>query len=83
MKSNDFAHPPPDAIAADGPAKRFLDAPAEPAKRQAVGAQKNGEFAARLLTPFAIHRVEIGATDQAAGAWEIEPLRAPTRFRHA
>ena len=66
VQSHNFAQPPPDAIAPHRPAQRLLDAPAEPAAFEAIGAKKNGELAARPPPPVAIHRVVFRAVHQPA-----------------
>jgi hypothetical protein len=74
-----FAGAAPDAVAPDRAAQRLLDAPAEPADVEAIGAKKNHELAARPPAPIAIDRVEFGAAHQAQGARKIKPRR----FRRA
>jgi len=73
VQPNDFAQPSANAIAPHGAAQSLLDAPAEPAELQAIGAKKNGEFAARSPPAVAVHRVVLDAAQQSAGTGKIEP----------
>jgi len=70
-----LAEPAANSVAPDSAAQRLLDAPAEPAEIQAIGAKKNGELAARSSPSALIDRVEFGAAQQSAGTGEIETRR--------
>jgi len=78
VQPDDFAQPAPDAIPPDRAAQRLLDAPAEPAEIEAIGAEKHGELAARPPPSVSVYRVVFGAAHQAAGARKTQP-----RFRRA
>jgi hypothetical protein len=75
MQPYNFAEPAANAVAPDSAAQRLLDAPAEPAEIQAIGAKKNGEFAARSPPATLVHRIVLGAAQQAAGTGKIETRR--------
>jgi len=75
MQPYNLAEPAPDAVAPDRAAQRLLDAPAEPAELQAIGAKKNGELAARSSPSALIDRVELGAAQQSAGTGKTETRR--------
>jgi hypothetical protein len=68
----DFANPAPDAVAPDCGSQGLFDAPTESADVLAIGADENGELAARPPAPFAIDRIVIFAVNQAAGARKIK-----------
>ena len=70
-----FAEPAADSVAPDSAAQRLLDAPAEPAAIQSIGAKKNGELATRPPPCALIHRIELGAVQQAAGTGKFETRR--------
>ncbi|HTA52999.1 MAG TPA: hypothetical protein VK757_09435, partial [Candidatus Acidoferrum sp.] len=65
MKPENLAQPSPDAVTPDGTAQRLLDAPAEPAQLEAIGAYENSELAARTAPALAIHGVVFGAARHA------------------
>ena len=75
VQPQNFAEPAPDAIAPDRGAQRLFDAPAEPADVEAIGAKKNGEFAAGLAASRLVHRVIFRAAHQPAGARKTQPRR--------
>lgn len=66
MQPYDFAEPPPDAVAPDGRAQRFLNAPAESANIEAIRTKKNREFTNHSAPPLPIHCVILGASHKAA-----------------
>jgi len=75
VQPQNFAEPPPNAIAPDRGAQRLFDAPAEPADVEAIGAEKNSEFAAGLAASRLIHRVIFRAADEPAIARKTQPRR--------
>jgi hypothetical protein len=72
VQPQNFAEPAPDTIAPHRSAQRLLDAPAEPAEIQAIGAKKSGELAARSSSTLAIYGIVFSATHQSAGAGKIK-----------
>jgi hypothetical protein len=66
---------PPDAIAHHRAAEFFLDAEAESAVRQLVGAKKNGEVGTRAALSGAVYGVEFSAPHQPRLAREFQALR--------
>lgn len=75
MPAHNLPQAPPDSIAHYRAAKRFLDAEAEAAVRQRIGAEKNGEVRARAALPGAIDGVEITPADNARLARKAQPAR--------
>jgi hypothetical protein len=75
VQPQNFAEPPPNAIAPDRIAQRLFDAPAKPADVEAIGAEKNSELAAGLAASHFIYRIIFRAANQAAGARKSEPRR--------
>ena len=75
VQPQNFAEPPPNAIAPDRGAQRLFDAPAEPADVEAIGAEKNSEFAAGLAASRFIYRVILRTADQPAIARKPQPRR--------
>ena len=75
VKPDDLTKPAPDTIAPDCAAQRLLDAPAETAVSEAIGAKENGELAACSPPAVPVHRVVFGAAHQTAGTRKIEPRR--------
>lgn len=72
MQSYDFANPAANAVAPDSGAQGLFDAPTETADLLTIGAEENGELAARPAAPFAINRVVLFAVNQTAGARKIK-----------
>lgn len=68
VQSYDFAQTTPNPVPLHRVSQRPLDAPAEPADGELVGAEENGELAARLAPPFLIDGVVFRAIHKAAGA---------------
>jgi acetyl esterase/lipase len=75
MAAHDLADAPPDTIAHHRAAERFLDAEAETALRQLVGAKKNGEVGTRAALPGAVHGIEFSAPHQPRSTREFQAPR--------
>jgi hypothetical protein len=75
MAAHDLADAPPDAIAHDRAAERFLDAEAETALRQLVGAKKNSKVGTRAAFSCAINGIEFAAPHQPRVAREFQVPR--------
>jgi len=65
MAANNFAYPPPDAIAQYRAAESFFDAETKTADRLGVGAKKNGEVGTRPAFAGAVHGVKFATPQQA------------------
>src|ERR1700722_14173466 len=66
VQPQNFAEPPPNAIAPDRGAQRLFNAPAEPADVEAIGAEKNSEFAAGLAAYRFVHPALFSTADPPA-----------------
>jgi len=75
MASHDLPHPSSDAIAHHRAAQRLLDAEAEAALRQLVGAKKNSEVGTRPALPRAVHGVELAPPHDPRRAGKIQAPR--------
>jgi hypothetical protein len=75
MAAHDLADAPPDAIAHYRASERFLDAEAETAPRQLVGAKKNGKVGTRAALSGAVHGIEFAAPHQPRVAREFQAPR--------
>jgi hypothetical protein len=75
MAAHDLADAPPDAIAHYRAAERFLNAEAETAPRQLVGAKKNGKVGTRAALPGAVHGIEFSSPRQLRVAREFQAPR--------
>jgi hypothetical protein len=64
MAAHHLAQASPNAIAHHRASRRFLDAEAESALRQFVGAKENSEVGTRAALPGAIDGVKSAALDQ-------------------
>jgi len=79
VKPDHLTKSAPDAITPDRRAQRLLHTPAKPAELEAIGAKKNGEFAARSPASLPINDIIFGTAQQAARARQSKPRW----FRHA
>ena len=75
MAAHDLADAPPDAIAHYRAAERFLDAEAETALRQLIGAKKNGKVGTRAALSAAVNGIEFSAPHQPRVAREFQAPR--------
>ena len=73
MQSYNFAQSTPYAIAPHCVSQSLFDAPAEPAKIEAIRTKEYSELGAGSPPPLAIDRVVFGAAHQTAGARKAEP----------
>lgn len=72
VQAKDFADPPADAVARDGPAEGLLYADAEAARPEAVGARKHREIRAAPPRSRAIDGLEVAPAEQPRLAGEAE-----------
>lgn len=75
MASHDLPHPPSDAIAHHRAAQRLLDAEAEAAFRQLVGAKENSEVGTGPAFARAIDGIELAAPKNARRTGKIQAPR--------
>jgi hypothetical protein len=73
MAADDFAHAPPDAVAYDCAAERFLDAKSKPADRLAISVKKDCKVGTRAALSGAINGVKFATADQPRRAWKLQP----------
>jgi hypothetical protein len=75
VAAHDLTQTPPDTIAHYRAAQGFLDAEAESALRQFVGAEKNGEVGTRTALSGAVHSIKLSASHQPRFARIQIPVR--------
>jgi hypothetical protein len=85
VAAHDFAQAPPDPIAHHRTAQGLLDAEAESALRQFVGAEENCEVETRTALSSAIDRIKLSAPGQFThfGGPRFERKQIPMRTRSA
>jgi hypothetical protein len=76
VAAHHFAQAPPDTITHYRAAQGLLDAEAESALRQLIGAEKNGEVGTRAALSGAVDSIKVSAPHQPRFTRKRIPLRA-------